>query len=78
MAGVFSTCALTHLMAGLTTEPNVHTLALDNLGVPASIFFLYVVHRLHRSSLRDWNRTPLVGRAAPRGRPSPWAAEPSA
>jgi hypothetical protein len=74
MAAVFSTCALTHMIAGLTTVPNVHTLALDNVGVPASIFFLYVVHRLHRSSLRDWNRTPLVGRAAPLGRRSPWAA----
>jgi hypothetical protein len=73
MAGVFSTCGVTHLVAGLTTVPDVHTLTLDNLGVPASIFFLYVVHRLHRHSLRDWNRAPLVGRAAPLGRPSPWA-----
>jgi hypothetical protein len=73
MAGVFTTCAVTHLVAGLTTPPNVHSLALDNLGVPASIFFLWVVHRLHRDSLRDWNRAPLVGRAAPLGRRSPWA-----
>jgi hypothetical protein len=73
MAGVFTTCAVTHLVAGLTTVPNVHSLALDNLGVPASLFFLYVVYRLHRQSLRDWNRAPLVGRAAPLGRRSPWA-----
>jgi diguanylate cyclase with GGDEF domain len=72
-AGVFSTCALTHLVASLTTAPDVHTLTLDDLGVPASIFFLYAVHRLHRRSLRDWNRAPLVGRAAPLGRRSPWA-----
>ncbi len=39
-----------------------------------SIFFLYVVHRLHRDSLRDWYRARLVGRAAPLGRRSPWAA----
>jgi hypothetical protein len=78
MAGVFSTCGVTHLVAGLATAPDIHTLTLDNLGVPASLFFLYVVHRLHRDSLRDWNRAPLVGRAAPLGRRSPWAAaEPS-
>jgi hypothetical protein len=77
MAGVFTTCGVTHLVAGLTSLPNFHTLALDNLGVPASFFFLWVVHRLHRDSLRDWNRAPLVGRAAPLGRRSPWG-EPSA
>jgi hypothetical protein len=75
MSGVFVTCGASHLVAGLTTEPNVHTLTLDNLGVPASFFFLWVVHRLHTASLRDWNRAPLVGRPAPRGRRSPWAAE---
>jgi hypothetical protein len=74
MAGVFTTCSVTHLVAGLTTTPDLHTLTLDNLGVPASLFFLYVVHRLHRDSLRDWNRAPLVGRAAPLGRRSPWSA----
>ncbi len=73
MAGVFTTCGVTHLVAGLTTRPDIQTLTLPNLGVPASIFFLYVVHRLHRRSLRDWNRAPLVGRAAPLGRRSPWA-----
>ena len=50
---------------------------LDNVGVPASFYFLWAVHRLHSDSLRDWNRRPLVGRAAPLGRRSPWA-EPSA
>jgi hypothetical protein len=73
MAGVFTTCGVDHLVAGLTSTPDLHTLTLDNFGVPASIFFLYVVHRLHRRSLNDWNRAPLVGRAAPLGRRSPWA-----
>jgi len=77
MSGVFLTCGVSHLVAGLTTTPDVHTLALDNLGVPASFYFLWVVHRLHRASLRDWNRAPLDGRAAPRGRRSPWAASES-
>jgi hypothetical protein len=74
MSGVFATCAIAHLAAGLTLAPDFHTLTLDNLGVPASLYFLWVVHRLHRASLRDWNRAPLVGRAAPLGRSSPWAA----
>jgi hypothetical protein len=35
---------------------------------------LWVVRSLHRNSLRDWNRRPLVGRAFRQSRPSPWAA----
>jgi hypothetical protein len=74
MAALFATCGLSHLAAGLTLVPDVHTLTLDNLGAPVSLYFLWVVRRLHRASLRDWNRAPLVGRAAPLGRRSPWAA----
>ncbi len=77
MSGVFVTCGAAHLIAGLLTEAHGWSVALDNVGVPASFYFLWAVHRLHRSSLRDWNRQPLVGRAAPLGRRSPWA-EPAA
>ena len=77
MSGVFLTCGMSHLVAGLLTDAHVWSAALDNVGVPASFYFLWAVHRLHRSSLRDWNRRPLVGRAAPLGRRSPWA-EPAA
>jgi hypothetical protein len=77
MSATFLSCGLAHLVVGLLTAPNLHTLTLDNLGVPASFYFLWVVHRLHRDALRDWNRRPLVGRAAPLGRASPWAAESS-
>lgn len=73
MAGVFTTCAATHLIDGMLTRADFASIVLDNLGVPASIYFLWAVHQLHRNSLRDWNRRPLVGRAAPLGRPSPWA-----
>jgi hypothetical protein len=73
MAGVFTTCAVTHLVDGLLMPATFTSIVLDNLGVPASIYFLWAVHQLHRNSLRDWNRRPLVGRAAPLGRPSPWA-----
>ncbi len=77
MSGVFVTCGVSHLVAGVLTDGHVWSAALDIIGVPASFYFLWAVHRLHRSSLRDWNRQPLVGRAAPLGRRSPWA-EPAA
>ncbi len=73
MSGVFTTCAASHLIAGMLTTADPLGVVFDNVGVPASIYFLWAVHRLHRDSLRDWNRRPLVGRAAPLGRPSPWA-----
>jgi hypothetical protein len=73
MGGVFVTCGLSHLVAGLTTTTDLHTLLFDIPGVPFSLYFLWVVRSLHRHSLRDWNRRPLVGRAYRQSRPSPWA-----
>jgi hypothetical protein len=73
MSGVFLTCGVSHLVAGLLTAAHSSSVLLDNVGVPASFYFLWAVHRLHRDSLRDWNRRPLVGRSAPLGRRSPWA-----
>ena len=45
----------------------------QTVGVPASIYFMWATYRLSRDSTQDWNRRPLVGHAAPRGRRSPWA-----
>jgi hypothetical protein len=73
MSGVFATCALSHLVAGLLTGSNPVGVVFDNIGVPSSIYFLWAVYRLSRDSERDWNRRPLVGRASPLGRRSPWA-----
>jgi hypothetical protein len=73
MGGVFVTCGVAHLVAGLATPADLHTLLFDVPGVPFSIYFLWVVRSLHRNSLRDWNRRPLVGRASRQSRPSPWA-----
>jgi hypothetical protein len=73
MSAVFGTCALSHLVAGLLTGSNPAGVAFDNVGVPSSIYFLWAVYRLNKDSERDWNRRPLVGRAAPLGRRSPWA-----
>jgi hypothetical protein len=73
MSAVFLTCALSHLVAGLLTGSNPAGVLFDNVGVPASIYFMWAVYRLNTDSERDWNRRPLVGRAAPLGRRSPWA-----
>jgi hypothetical protein len=73
MSGVFLTCAMSHLVAGLLTGSNPGGVLFDNLGVPTSIYFMWAVYRLNKDSERDWNRRPLVGRAAPLGRRSPWA-----
>jgi hypothetical protein len=74
MGGVFVTCGVAHLVAGLATPADWHTLLFDIPGVPFSIYFLWVVRSLHRKSLRDWNRRPLVGLASRQSRPSPWAS----
>ncbi len=73
LGGVFVTCGASHLIAGLTASNDWHTLLFDIPGVPFSLYFLWVVRSLHRNSLRDWNRRPLVGRASRQSRPSPWA-----
>jgi hypothetical protein len=73
LGGVFVTCGVAHLVAGLATPTDWHTLLFDVAGVPFSIYFLWVVRSLHRNSLRDWNRRPLVGLASRQSRPSPWA-----
>ena len=73
MAGVFFTCGVSHAVAGFATPVEWHTLMFDLPGVPAAAYFLWAVHQLHRSSLNDWNRRPLVGRAGRHGRPAPWA-----
>jgi hypothetical protein len=74
MAGVFPSCGISHLAAGLSVPADVHMLLFDLPGVPASLFFLWVVSRVHADSLAGWNRRPLVGRAAATSRRSPWAA----
>jgi hypothetical protein len=73
LGGVFVTCGVSHLVAGLALPADWHTLLFDVPGVPFSIYFLWVVRSLHRNSLRDWNRRPLVGLASRQSRPSPWA-----
>jgi hypothetical protein len=73
LTGVFFTCALMHLIDA-TTHGNGIMLFFDVLGIPASIYFLWVVKLVHNDSVMDWNRRPLVGTAAAPPRPSPWSA----
>ena len=73
LAAVFPSCAAMHLIDALTSGPHEATLPFDLLGVPASIYFLWVVKRLHQDSVIDWNRRPLAGAAATPDRSSPWS-----
>lgn len=60
---VFPTCALMHgifavyAMTG-TYHHDIHGVTIDWLSVPAGLYFLWVVRRLYRDSLRDWNNGP--------------------
>lgn len=72
LSGVFFTCALMHLIYA-TTERHFATLPFDLLGIPASVYFLWIVKRVHNDSVVDWNRRPLVGAASTPERPSPWS-----
>lgn len=72
LSGVFFTCALMHLIFA-TTERHPATLPFDLLGIPASIYFLWIVKRVHNDSVVDWNRRPLVGAASRPSRSSPWS-----
>jgi hypothetical protein len=72
LAAVFPTCALMHLVYAMTAQGHPNALWVDLLGVPASVYFLWVVYRLYRESIVDWNRRPIVGDAARPCRPSPW------
>jgi glycosyltransferase involved in cell wall biosynthesis len=60
---VFPTCALMHgifavYALGGTYVHDIHGITIDWLSVPAGIYFLWVVRRLYRESLRDWNNGP--------------------
>jgi hypothetical protein len=72
LSGVFFTCALMHLIYA-TTEGHNATLPFDLFGIPASVYFLWIVKRVHSDSVVDWNRRPLVGVASAPQRSSPWS-----
>ncbi len=73
LAAVFPTCAYMHVIHALSAGSHSATLPFDMLAVPASIYFLWIVTRVQRDVLADWNRRPLVGVAGTPSRSSPWS-----
>ena len=63
LSAIFPTCALMHgvfavyALAGVYHH-DAHGGLIDWLSVPAGAYFLWVVRRLYRDSLRDWNQGP--------------------
>jgi len=60
LAAVFPTCALMHAVWVLYAATGVyafdsHGFVIDWLGVPAGLYFLWVVRGLYLDALRDWN-----------------------
>jgi hypothetical protein len=72
LSAIFPTCALMHLVYALSARGDVHIAPVDQLGIPASAYFLWVVYSLYREALVDWNRRPIVGPSRRADRPSPW------
>jgi hypothetical protein len=73
LTAVFPTCAFMHVIHAFSMGAHSATLPFDLLGVPASIYFLWVVKRVHGDSVVDWNRRPLAGVAGTPERSSPWS-----
>lgn len=74
LSGVFFTCAQMHFVNAFTPGDEVR-LVIDLIGVPASVYFLWIVKQVHNDSVLDWNRRPLVGTAGAPARRSPWSAD---
>jgi hypothetical protein len=72
LGAIFPTCALMHLVFSLTASGDASICPADLLGIPASIYFLWVVNRLYRQAIVDWNRRPIVGASRRTERSSPW------
>jgi hypothetical protein len=63
LAFIFPTCALMHAIFGMYTfsgqyHYDVHGAVIDWLSIPAGLYFLWVVRRLYRDALNDWNQGP--------------------
>jgi hypothetical protein len=72
LATIFPTCAVSHLVYALTARGDLHTAIVDMWGVPASIYFLWVVRALYRDAISDWNTRPAAGTRRSTPRVAPW------
>jgi hypothetical protein len=73
LGAIFPSCALMHLVYALSARGDVSICPADLFGLPASAYFLWVVHRLYRQTMIDWNRRPIVGAPRRTPRDAPWA-----
>jgi hypothetical protein len=73
LGAIFPSCALMHLVYALSARGDLTICPVDLFGVPASAYFLWVVHRLYKQSMVDWNRRPIVGAPSRAPRAAPWA-----
>jgi uncharacterized membrane protein SirB2 len=63
LAVIFPTCALMHAVFASYSvsghyHHDLHAMLIDWLSVPAGLYFLWVVRRLYRDALSDWNEGP--------------------
>ena len=63
---IFPTCGIMHVIFALYTSTGFyhvdpHGFVVDWLSVPAGLYFLWVVQRLYRGELVDWNRRMSSG-----------------
>jgi len=72
LGAIFPSCALMHLIFALSARSELSICPADLFGVPASFYFLWVVHRLYRQSMIDWNRRPIIGPPRMTRRLAPW------
>jgi len=72
VATIFPTCALMHLVYALDATGDLHTKIAAVWGVPASVYYLWVVRSLHHESIADWNSQPITGQRRLPVRAAPW------
>ncbi len=72
LGAVFPTCSLMHLAVAFDGGHGSGVMWIDLVGVPVSVYFLWVVNGLYRRAVTDWNRRPLAGEPGRPDRMSPW------
>ncbi len=72
LTAIFPTCSLMHLVVAFDGSHGAGVMWLDLVGVPVSVYFLWVVNGLSRRAMVDWNRRPLAGEPGRPDRMSPW------
>ena len=63
LSAIFPTCALMHAVFGAYAlagiyHHDIHGFVIDWLSIPAGLYFLWVIRRLYRDALTDWNEGP--------------------